>query len=385
MTGKRKVIEAGMKRIRRWHGRWLLIAAVLGLSVGGSGQWADRRQQSFPPAIALPNGPSPGGSVALGSMEWAGDGRANRAEPEAGLWPEAGADGQYRVIDASRYDRQLQREHELVLCQGHRVLWRFGEQLREEALDSIRWSAAGGVVGRAVGTAVKTARQAVRHGHAAAKKADDLFATTMRQVEALDFSTAANRAVFYSGPGNRARALSFAERTGATPIDLTPGGRYLSSLNLYETLPAAQADAIWARASQAYTARASGQIHLFIRGARPDRMFNTMERPLIKENQHLQTDLPLLNMFTRLGPNSAQSSEGFRVERTGRMELKYTEADRNLVVEVEPGEGLAIYRSSISGWNPPNESEALTDDDRQRIVRNICAALDFLQVPYVLA
>ncbi|HOX03240.1 MAG TPA: Imm74 family immunity protein [Verrucomicrobiota bacterium] len=67
------------------------------------------------------------------------------------------------------------------------------------------------------------------------------------------------------------------------------------------------------------------------------------------------------------------------------MELKYTEADRNLVVEVEPGEGLAIYRSSISGWNPPNESEALTDDDRQRIVRNICAALDFLQVPYVLA
>ncbi|HRZ46161.1 MAG TPA: Imm74 family immunity protein, partial [Candidatus Paceibacterota bacterium] len=242
------------KRIRRWHGRWLLIAAVLGLSVGGSGQWADRRQQSFPPAIALPNGPSPGGSVALGSMGWAGNGRVNEDAPEAGLWPEAGA-----------------------------------------------------------------------------------------------------------------------------------GGRYLSSLNLYETLPAAQADAIWARASQAYTARASGQIHLFIRGARPDRMFNTMERPLIKENQHLQTDLPLLNMFTRLGPNSAQSSEGFRVERTGRMELKYTEADRNLVVEVEPGEGLAIYRSSISGWNPPNESEALTDDDRQRIVRNICAALDFLQVPYVLA
>ncbi|HOX03245.1 MAG TPA: hypothetical protein P5555_13330 [Candidatus Paceibacterota bacterium] len=158
-----------MKRIRKWHRQWLLIAAVLGLSVGGSGQWADRRQQSFPPAIALPNGPSPGGSVALGSMGWAGNGRANDEAPEAGLWPEAGADGQYRVIDASRYDRQLQREHELVLCQGHRVLWRFGEQLREEALDSIRWSAAGGVVGRAVGTAVKTARQAVRHGHSATK------------------------------------------------------------------------------------------------------------------------------------------------------------------------------------------------------------------------
>ncbi|HOX03243.1 MAG TPA: hypothetical protein P5555_13320 [Candidatus Paceibacterota bacterium] len=164
-----------MKRIRKWHGRWLLIAAVLGLSVGGSGQWADRRQQSFPPAIALPNGPSPGDAGLLGSMGWAGSGRANRAEPDAGLWPEAGADGRYRVIDASRYDRQLQREHELVLCQGHRVLWRFGEQLREEALDSIRWSAAGGVVGRAVGTAVKTARQAVRHGHSATKSGQCLL------------------------------------------------------------------------------------------------------------------------------------------------------------------------------------------------------------------
>ncbi|HOX03700.1 MAG TPA: hypothetical protein P5555_15520, partial [Candidatus Paceibacterota bacterium] len=39
------------KRIRRWHGRWLLIAAVLGLSVGGSGQWTDRYPHSFPSAI----------------------------------------------------------------------------------------------------------------------------------------------------------------------------------------------------------------------------------------------------------------------------------------------------------------------------------------------
>lgn len=90
-------------------------------------------------------------------------------------------------------------------------------------------------------------------------------------------------------------------------------------------------------------------------------------------------------MFTRLGPNSVQSLEGFRVERTGRMELKYTEGNRSLLVEVEPGDGLAIYRSSISGWNPPNEGDAISNEERQRIVRNICAALDFLQVPYVLA
>ncbi len=287
MPGKRRMSQGSMKRIRRWHGRWLLIAAVLGLSVGGNGQWTDGREPSYPSVIALPHGPSPGRAVALGSLGWAGNGQANGAALDESLWPEAGAGGQYRVIDACRYDRELQREHDLILCEGHRVLRRLGEQLREEALDSIRWSAAGGVVGRTVKTALKSARQAARYGHGAAKKADGLFAATMRQVDALDFSTAANKAVFYSGPGNRARALGFAERTGATPIDLTPGGRYLSSLNLYGTLPGAQADAIWARASRAYTARASGQIHLFIRGARPDRLFNTMERPLIEANPNI--------------------------------------------------------------------------------------------------
>jgi hypothetical protein len=65
------------------------------------------------------------------------------------------------------------------------------------------------------------------------------------------------------------------------------------------------------------------------------------------------------------------------------MELKYTESGRSLVVEVEPGEGLAIYRSSITSWDSPNEGDALTENDRQRIIRNISAALDFLQVTYV--
>jgi len=117
--------------------------------------------------------------------------------------------------------------------------------------------------------------------------ADDLFATTMRQVESLDFTAGANKAVFYSGPGNRARALAFADRTGATPIDLTPGGQYLNSLNLYDKLPAAQADAIWAKASQLYASGASGQINLFVHGARSDRVFNTIERPLIDANSSI--------------------------------------------------------------------------------------------------
>ena len=106
-------------------------------------------------------------------------------------------------------------------------------------------------------------------------------------IEALDFTTEANKAVFYSGPGNRARALSFADKSGATPIDLTPGGKYLESLKLYDRLPAAEADAIWAKASQKYAEGASGRINLFTNGARPDRVFHTIEAPSIKANPNI--------------------------------------------------------------------------------------------------
>lgn len=90
-------------------------------------------------------------------------------------------------------------------------------------------------------------------------------------------------------------------------------------------------------------------------------------------------------MFTRLGPNSAQSTDGFRVERIGRMELKYSEGSRSVTVEVEPGDGLAIYRGTITSWNPPHNDDSLTGEDMARIIRNICAALEFLGTEYVLA
>ncbi|MBP8261655.1 MAG: TNT domain-containing protein [Verrucomicrobia bacterium] len=77
-------------------------------------------------------------------------------DPGDDPWPAAGADGRYRVIDACRYDPQLQREHERILCEGHRVLWRVGEQLRQEALDSVRWY----VIGGALGTTAKSIRRA---------------------------------------------------------------------------------------------------------------------------------------------------------------------------------------------------------------------------------
>ena len=89
-------------------------------------------------------------------------------------------------------------------------------------------------------------------------------------------------------------------------------------------------------------------------------------------------------MFKILGPNSAESSDGFKVERIGRNEIKYTEGVRSVIVEVEPGDGLAIYTSSITAWTVGGTAEPIHREDADRIIKNVCEALDFLQTPYVV-
>jgi len=91
-------------------------------------------------------------------------------DPGDDPWPAAGADGRYRVIDACRYDPQLQREHERILCEGHRVLWRVGEQLRDEALESVKWNLLGSV-GRAGRLGLGGACGIVHYGHTVAQTA----------------------------------------------------------------------------------------------------------------------------------------------------------------------------------------------------------------------
>jgi len=89
-------------------------------------------------------------------------------------------------------------------------------------------------------------------------------------------------------------------------------------------------------------------------------------------------------MFKQLGPNSAESSDGFKVERTGRNELRYSEGVRSVIIEVEPGNGLAIYTSSISTWIIGGATEQIHREDANRIISNVCEALDFLKTPYVV-
>ena len=79
-------------------------------------------------------------------------------------------------------------------------------------------------------------------------------------------------------------------------------------------------------------------------------------------------------MFTSPRPNLYESSEGFSVEVLGRTGLYYRETNRQMFVdsEVLPGPaGMAVYRDTITKWEPPHEAVVVDAVERERILRNI--------------
>jgi hypothetical protein len=112
----------------------------------------------------------------------------------------------------------------------------------------------------------------------------------MRAVEKLDVSTARNGAVFYSGPGNRTLAESFAATNGRTTLEMTSGGRWLDSQQLFgpgSPLTPDQATAVWSRLSQRFSEGASGNSVGFVQGARSNGIFNTVEFPALQRNPNI--------------------------------------------------------------------------------------------------
>lgn len=79
--------------------------------------------------------------------------------------------------------------------------------------------------------------------------------------------------------------------------------------------------------------------------------------------------------FKKIGANEAESNEGFIVRRNSRCELEYIEAGKSIFIEVEPGEGLAVYISSLN----------IDAKEKERIAKNISSALKFLNIDYLLA
>jgi len=107
-------------------------------------------------------------------------------------------------------------------------------------------------------------------------------------VEQLDVTTAINKSVFYSGPGNRKLAEIYAIAEDKTTLEMTPGGKQLDDQRLFEQgspLTPAQATQVWGRLSQRYAQQAAGDVFCFVTGARPTGVFTTVELPELKKNK----------------------------------------------------------------------------------------------------
>jgi hypothetical protein len=84
--------------------------------------------------------------------------------------------------------------------------------------------------------------------------------------------------------------------------------------------------------------------------------------------------------FKITGPCSMQASTFF-ISEVGRPYLKYGEADRLLHIDVDDGEILTVYLSSVKMWTIPPD-EPLLPNERARIAANLTKGLTFLGIPH---
>ncbi len=114
----------------------------------------------------------------------------------------------------------------------------------------------------------------------------------------LDFSTARDGAVFWSGD-NMKHAQRWAAANGKTTVEQTPGGAYLDRLNLFgmngapTNLTGQQAADIWNVASERFARGASGDVNVFQSGTSKKgqwglRTWWRLEKPILtKENRNV--------------------------------------------------------------------------------------------------
>jgi len=124
-------------------------------------------------------------------------------------------------------------------------------------------------------------------GTAAGSEGVGVYEKMLAKIDGLDFTTPPNKAVFYSGPGQRARAMAYAEKTGGMTIDMTRGGQDLVADPLWAELTPGQQYAVWEKASTPFVQGASGEIEAFIKGARSTGVFRRMEERLLNLNSNV--------------------------------------------------------------------------------------------------
>jgi hypothetical protein len=85
-------------------------------------------------------------------------------------------------------------------------------------------------------------------------------------------------------------------------------------------------------------------------------------------------------MFSKSGPNTVVSDEGFSVQVLGRTGLKYTEGTKEMRVDsvvLAGPHGMVVYSASVRTWAPPHQEEVVDEYVRARIIENIKRAFKF--------
>ena len=92
--------------------------------------------------------------------------------------------------------------------------------------------------------------------------------------------------------------------------------------------------------------------------------------------------------FTKLWwGTGAKSDSGFLIRFRGLHDVIYREGDKVLVAFRERLTGdpsVDVDSASIESWEPPYQNEIISSEKKRQILDNICAALDFLGITYLV-
>ena len=165
-------------------------------------------------------------------------------------------------------------------------------------LDLVAFAAAGiitapaSVAMSALPTAARTAVEDVAADVAAPTGVRLTASEIIAQAEAKGFATGENQLVLWSGLGKNgaSQAQAWVAENGGATLEMTPGGQWLSGLDLFGAggkaggITQTEAAQIWSRASQSAASQASGQVRAVLGSVRPTSIFNTIELPTLMEN-----------------------------------------------------------------------------------------------------